>query len=109
MSTIVFPGVDDPFAELDVEAMAAPELIHIRIQQRNGRKMITTVQGIPEKYELKQILKAFKKTFACNGCIVNHYEYGEVIQLQGDQRETVCEFLLQAKVADKEQLKVHGY
>merc|ERR1711977_319176 len=29
----------------------APEYVHIRIQQRNGRKTLTTVQGIPDEYD----------------------------------------------------------
>jgi len=35
--------------------------VHIRIQQRNGRKTLTTVQGVPAEYDLKRILKALKK------------------------------------------------
>ena len=34
-----------------------------------------------------------KKKFACNGTIVNDEEMGEVIQLQGDQRKNMQEFL----------------
>jgi len=109
MSGVIFSGGGDPFAELDAEATGGHELIHVRLQQRNGKKVLTTVQGIPTDYELKKILKAFKKEFACNGCLVEHKEYGEVIQLQGDQREAVCEFLTKAQLATKEQLKVHGY
>jgi hypothetical protein len=33
----------------------------IRIQQRNGRKTLTTVQGLPNDLDLPKILKAFKK------------------------------------------------
>ena len=34
---------------------------------------------------------------ACNGTIVNDTEMGEVIQLQGDQRKDVKEFLVDKK------------
>jgi translation initiation factor 1 len=34
---------------------------------------------------------------ACNGTIVNDTEMGEVIQLQGDQRKDVQEFLTDKK------------
>ena len=34
---------------------------------------------------------------ACNGTIVNDTEMGEVIQLQGDQRKDVQEFLVDKK------------
>ncbi len=35
--------------------------IHIRIRQRKDKKSITTVQGLSEHFELKQIIKALKK------------------------------------------------
>ena len=35
--------------------------IHIRIQQRNGRKTLTTVQGISEDYDKKKIVRVCKK------------------------------------------------
>ena len=28
-------------------------LVHVRIQQRNGRKTLTTVQGLSKEYDLK--------------------------------------------------------
>jgi translation initiation factor SUI1 len=34
---------------------------------------------------------------ACNGTIVNDTEMGEVIQLQGDQRKDIQEFLVDKK------------
>ncbi|CAI9716644.1 eukaryotic translation initiation factor 1-like [Octopus vulgaris] len=84
-------------------------IIHIRIQQRNGRKTLTTVQGISTQFDLKKIVKACKREFACNGTVVDHPEYGEVIQLQGDQRTNIKEFLKCRKIAKDEQLKVHGF
>jgi len=84
-------------------------LIHIRIQQRNGRKTLTTVQGLDEKFDLKKIVKVAKKDFSCNGTVVEHPEYGEVIQLQGDQRESIMAMLLKIGFATKEQIKLHGF
>jgi translation initiation factor SUI1 len=55
---------------------------------------LTTVQGLPKKFDQKKILKVIKKKFACNGTIVTDSEMGEVIQLQGDQRKDVQEFLV---------------
>uniref|UniRef100_T1INP3 Eukaryotic translation initiation factor eIF1 n=1 Tax=Strigamia maritima TaxID=126957 RepID=T1INP3_STRMM len=101
----------DPFADAikgDDEG-AQEGLIHIRIQQRNGRKTLTTVQGISNDYDKKKIVKACKKEFACNGTVVQHPEYGEVLQLQGDQRENICQFLTKMSIAKPEQLKVHGF
>lgn len=84
-------------------------IIHIRIQQRNGRKTLTTVQGISKDYDFKKIVKACKKEFACNGTVVDHPEYGEVIQLQGDQRVNIRDFLRKIGIAKDDQLKVHGF
>jgi translation initiation factor 1 len=109
-----FPTLNtfDPFADAtrgDDQGSSDGGLIHIRIQQRNGRKTLTTVQGIADSYDKKKIVKACKKEFACNGTVVEHPEYGEVIQLQGDQRNNICQFLTKVQIAKPEQLKVHGF
>ncbi|XP_046860567.1 eukaryotic translation initiation factor 1-like [Xenia sp. Carnegie-2017] len=96
----------DPFA---VDKSEQEGLIHIRIQQRNGRKTLTTVQGISEKYDKKKLVKYFKKNFSCNGTVVDHPEHGEVIQLQGDQRQSIHDFLIDIDLATKNQVKVHGF
>ena len=46
--------------------------------------------------------------FACNGTVVEHPEYGEVLQLQGDQRHNVCDWLTKVGLVKADQLKVHG-
>ena len=92
----------DPFADAakgDDESVQ-DGLVHVRIQQRNGRKTLTSVQvsfleilgrafflqlvmqGLSSEYDLKKIIKVAKKEFACNGTVVDHSEYGEVLQLQ---------------------------
>ena len=81
--------------------------IHIRIQQRNSRKCLTIVQGLPEKLDLKKVLKYFKKKFCCNGIIVES-DSGKILQITGDQRQNVEEFLVGEKIARKDQVKVHG-
>ncbi|KAA0183648.1 Translation initiation factor SU [Fasciolopsis buskii] len=98
----------DPFAE-ESELGSEGKFVHIRIQQRNGRKTITTVQGLPEKFDKKKILKQCKREFACNGTVVQHEQYGEVIQLQGDQRDQMKKFLCQWKLATPEGVKLHGF
>ena len=84
-------------------------LIHIRIQQRSGKKTLTTVQGIADQFDKKKLVRAFKKEFACNGTVIEDLEYGEVIQLQGDQRNNVCQFLIRTSIASEDQLVVHGF
>jgi len=100
----------DPFADTGDDDISQPSnYIHIRIQQRNGRKTLTTVQGLPREYDQKRILRALKKDFACNGTIVKDDELGEVIQLQGDQRVKVMEFLSSQLNILKKNIKIHGF
>ncbi|CAG0880555.1 unnamed protein product [Cyprideis torosa] len=101
----------DPFADAIQGTDAAHQagLVHVRIQQRNGRKTLTTVQGLSVEYDLRKIVRACKKEFACNGTVVDHPEYGEVLQLQGDQRENICQFLTKMGLVTQDQLKVHGF
>lgn len=106
----------DPFAEADEDTgqvkQSQQDYIHIRIQQRNGRKTLTTVQGLPKKFDQKKILKVIKKKFACNGTIVADAEMGEVLQLQGDQRKDVQDFMTDKKEGlglDAKTIKVHGF
>ncbi|PFH52412.1 hypothetical protein AMATHDRAFT_2147 [Amanita thiersii Skay4041] len=84
------------------------DYIHIRIQQRNGRKSLTTLQGLPRKYDAKKILKALKKDFACNGTVIEDATLGDIIQLQGDQRNKIASFLTENGI-EKSTIKVHGF
>lgn len=34
-----------------------------------------------------------QQKFACNGTVIDHPEYGEVIQVQGDQRNNIRQFI----------------
>ncbi len=70
---------------------------------------MTTVQGLPADLDQKRILKAFKKEFACNGTVIEDEELGEVIQLQGDQRLKVQQFLITQEIATKDKVKIHGF
>jgi translation initiation factor SUI1 len=63
------------------------DYIHIRNQQRNGRKSITSLCGLPATFNVQKILKAFKKELNCNGNIVEDEKHGRVIQIQGDKRQ----------------------
>lgn len=74
---IVF--IADPFAEAkDSGAPGAKEYVHIRIQQRNGKKSLTTVQGLKKDFSYDKILKDLKKEFCCNGNVVQDKELGKV-------------------------------
>ncbi|KAF5728406.1 protein translation factor SUI1 [Tripterygium wilfordii] len=107
---IQIPTAFDPFAEAkDSGAPGAKEYVHIRIQQRNGKKSLTTIQGLKKEYNYGNILKDLKKDFCCNGNVVQDKELGKVIQLQGDQRKSVAAFLVQAGLVKKDQIKIYGF
>ncbi|KAF9542396.1 Eukaryotic translation initiation factor eIF-1 [Linnemannia hyalina] len=101
----------DPFADLGDSGDTSDQqtYIHIRIQQRNGRKTLTTIQGLPATFDQKRMLKIFKKDFACNGTLVDDPELGSVIQLQGDQRTKVLTLLVEEGGIDKKMIKLHGF
>eukprot|EP00245_Coleochaete_scutata_P000714 TRINITY_DN1083_c0_g1_i1.p1 TRINITY_DN1083_c0_g1~~TRINITY_DN1083_c0_g1_i1.p1 ORF type:complete len:116 (-),score=29.93 TRINITY_DN1083_c0_g1_i1:246-593(-) len=109
---IQVPGAFDPFADADAgadDSTASKNYVHVRIQQRNGRKSLTTVQGIAKAFNYNTILKDFKKEFCCNGTVVEDPELGKVIQLQGDQRKNVSMFLVKAGIVKKDAIKLHGF
>ena len=101
----------DPFQDAANAAQVANggDKVHLRCQQRNGKKCLTTVQGLSSDLELKKILKAFKKTFNCNGAIVTDQELGEVIQLTGDQRDGIRKYLVEKDITEAENITVHGF
>lgn len=72
----------DPFAEANAENSGAgagsKEYVHVRTQQRNGRKSLTTVQGLKKEFSYSKILKDLKKEFCCNGTVVEDPELGQV-------------------------------
>ena len=104
-------GFDDGFDDGKVakKTDAKAEAVHIRVQQRNGKKSLTTVQGLPKEFDLKKILKALKKEYCCNGCVVEDEENGNVLQQQGDQRKNVSTFVVENKLAKKDNIKIHGF
>ncbi|KAK8651801.1 hypothetical protein V6N13_141383 [Hibiscus sabdariffa] len=108
---VQIPTAFDPFADANAEDSGAgsKEYVHIRIQQRNGRKSLTTVQGLKKEFSYNKILKDLKKEFCCNGTVVQDPELGQVIQLQGDQRKNVSTFLVQAGIVKKDNIKIHGF
>ncbi|EIW66310.1 translation initiation factor SUI1 [Tremella mesenterica] len=113
--------------DLDV-GVGKSDKVHIRLQQRNGRKTLTTVQGLPDKYDYRKLLKVMKKEFACNGTIVREEDadldentpavkkgagLGDVLQFQGDHRIQIRDFLIAkgfyTEAEAKDSVIVHGY
>lgn len=65
----------DPFADLGDESkpdatsqatkkQQTQNYVHIRIQQRNGRKTLTTLQGLPKGTYISLVVAAFRSSLA---------------------------------------------
>lgn len=98
----------DPAAELDNETGDSSSFVHIRVTQRNGRKCVTTVENMDASLDLNMILKTVQRKFCCGGSLQKD-ENNVVIELLGDQRANLKEFLLSERLVRKNKLKIHGY
>lgn len=65
--------------------------------------------GLADDLDIKRICKAFKKNFSCNGAVQADEEVGEVIQLSGDQRTKVMEFLKDQEICLASDIVLHGF
>lgn len=91
--------------------------IHIRVHQRNGRKCITTVENLEsfnlDKSEtkfLEKVSKKLRKKFSCGATVKDSSDgYSKVIQLSGDNREKIKQFLIDCKICSEEDIKMHGF
>lgn len=84
------------------------KICHIRLKQRNGKKSWTTIENMATDLDLIKIKNYMKETFGCGGSIIKDPNIGNVIQLQGDQRKNIYNFLLTESIVKKSEIKVHG-
>jgi len=98
----------DPLYDVENEFSTKVKDIHVRVQQRNGRKCITTVTGLPADLNFRLILETFKGRFNCGGSIIDDEVFGTVIQLQGDHSSNVSRFLIAEGLANEANVKIHG-
>jgi translation initiation factor 1 len=96
---------------LHEEAVNEKQKIHVRFQ-RAGPRSITILEGLSEDLDLKRISKSMRKSFHCD-CVVLQNKAGEdILQLQGDHREKICEWLVANNIVEasdaKEQIVLHG-
>lgn len=82
--------------------------IHIYIKQR-GRKHITYVTNIPQAIDLISICKEMKKKFSCGGTTKKNEEFGLFIELSGDQRDSIKEYLVTHKLVEEKNIVIHGF
>lgn len=109
--------VHDPFAESINNDSSSNELshppVHIRMQQRNGKKSITTIQGVDgwvDMAKFNKLSSILAKKFNCSCSISKVSPDGDrILQLQGDHRMGVHLFLIENSIVEKEHIKVHGF
>ncbi len=82
--------------------------VHIRVQQRNGRKCITTVAGLAEDLDVKKITRALTKAFKTSGTVKKDLDDNNIVQVAGDQRTNIRDFLLSQEICHADQILVHG-
>lgn len=84
--------------------------VHIRVQQRNGKKCITTVENLDklnnDKDFLESIAKEFRQSFKCSSTIKKPEN---VILMQGDHRDKIKELLLKKGLVVEQNIKIHGF
>ena len=74
-------ALDNVGAREEGEADRKSQMVHIQFQQRTTRKCITIIQGLAEDLDFKKLARHFKKMWNCNGTVITHQKWGEVIQL----------------------------
>ena len=98
----------DEFVDEDPDLIGMEETVHLRVQKITGRKKITIVEGLADDLDLKRVLRALKKKCSTNGTIVRSLEGRKVLQLQGDKRRDVAEFLAKYAICQSESIRIHG-
>ena len=98
----------DPISELMDSVKVESQKVHIRIKQRNGKKSITTIEGLSEDLDKLVICKDLKKKLHCNGSIQTVDDV-VAIQLFGDQRSSAKQFLIDNSIVAESEIIIHGY
>ena len=77
-----------------------PSRIHIRVKQRTARKRLTIIEGFASDLDLKKIAQCLRKLFRVSSAVLAT-EDGAVIQLSGDLRHEVRQFLIKYQIWEK--------
>ncbi len=79
--------------------------IHIGIKQRNGKKVITLIENLDKlQLDLEKIAQVLRKKFHCASVVKNN-----VIELQGDHRVGVKQFIIDENIVESKYIIFHGY
>lgn len=92
---------------LDEETCNANK-VHVRCQQRGTRKAITSISGLDQRIDFKKMLKYICRTYSCNGSLQKDVKKNMVIQLTGDKRDVIKEFLSEEGIVKPQSILLHG-
>lgn len=98
----------DPFSDMGDTKTLQLTQVHIRNRQRTARKSWTTIEGLSPDIDLAFLLKALRKTLNTNGTLLHNERLGHIIQLQGDHRSAIMEFLVNSNIVAKDRIILHG-
>ena len=96
-------------------ATTVDDKVHVRVHQRNGQICITTISGLSADLAHHKISKAMKKHFHCNNttiCETDPMQEDIIrynIQLSGDRRIQVRDFLVHQEICTGAQIVLHGF
>jgi translation initiation factor 1 len=90
------------------EDLFSKNTVTISVNKRNGKKCVTSVTGMAKDLDLKKILSYIKKKYNCNGSVINHEEYGEVMTFTGDQKKNIYDFLINEEINKKDEIILKG-
>ncbi len=83
--------------------------IHLRVQQRAGRKNITILEGLTKEVDAKKLLGELRKTLAVGGSIDVDANKELIVLLHGDMRQQLKLWLVEHKVVSNvDSIVVHG-
>jgi translation initiation factor 1 (eIF-1/SUI1) len=78
-------------------------IVNIQAQFRSkDRQIITVVTGIPDIFDLRKILREWKKMFNCSGITTEN-----IIKLSNNHVEKVRDFIINERICAAENIKCH--
>ena len=117
MDIMMFSGSTDPFANTNSNDATQPAFqrtnkIHLRLQKRGNKKFLTIVEGLDNDLDEVRICRHMRRAFNCNGAVLKSESGEPILQFQGDQRQSIKEWLIAQEILTekeaKERLVTHG-
>lgn len=78
--------------------------VDVELSARTTRKSITTIKGLSDAINKEKLAGKWKKMFCCRVTVK-----GGDIELSGDHRDEIIQYLLEMEIVTKSQIRKHGY